>query len=73
MEKFLIQPVTAVVVSSLMATRAYRRKSLDFSGAIAGAIVMTVHLAAGARFGFFISHPLILGEFISSRIRNNSR
>lgn len=49
MEKHLIQPLIAVAVSSLIALRSYRRKSLDLSGAFAGFLVMSVHLAAGYR------------------------
>ena len=52
MEKTLIQPLIAALISSLIAIRAYRRKSLDLSGALAGFIVMTVHIAVGYRSAF---------------------
>lgn len=51
MEKSHIQPLIAVLLSGVIAIRAYRRKSLDFSGAVSGFIVMTTHLAIGPRFG----------------------
>lgn len=44
-----IQPLVAILTSSLIATRAYRKKSLDISGAISGFIVMSIHIAAGYR------------------------
>ena len=55
MEKILIQPSIAALISSLIAIRAYRRKSLDLSGALAGFIVMTLHIAVGYRSAFFFS------------------
>ncbi|KAJ8769804.1 hypothetical protein K2173_007664 [Erythroxylum novogranatense] len=60
MEKVVIQPLIAVLVSSVIAIRAYRRKSLNISGAVFGFIVMTVHFAVNYRFGailllFFLS------------------
>ncbi|KAH7572335.1 hypothetical protein JRO89_XS04G0239700 [Xanthoceras sorbifolium] len=64
MEKALIQPLIAVVISSIIAIRAYRRRSLDFSGAISGFIVMATHLAVGARFGAM----LLLFFFTSSKL-----
>lgn len=64
MEKFLIQPIVAVLISSLIAIRAYRKKSLNLSGAFAGFIVMTIHLSAGYRFGAM----LIVFFFTSSKL-----
>lgn len=46
----MIQPLIAVLISSLIAIRSYRKKSLDLSGAISGFIVMTIHIAVGYRF-----------------------
>ncbi|PON49106.1 Transmembrane protein [Trema orientale] len=54
MEGAIIQPLIAVLISSLIAIRAYRRKSLDLSGALSGFIVMTIHIAVGYRFGALI-------------------
>lgn len=54
MEKSLIQPLIAVFVSFLVATRAYVKKSLDFSGAVAGFFVMTIHIAVGSRFFIYL-------------------
>ncbi|KAI9191728.1 hypothetical protein LWI28_012595 [Acer negundo] len=64
MEKALIQPLIAVVISCTIAARAYRRKSLDFSGAITGFVVMTTHLAVGTRFGAM----LLVFFFTSSKL-----
>lgn len=47
----MIQPTVAAFISSLIAFRAYRKKSLDLSGALAGFIVMTLHIAVNFRFG----------------------
>ncbi|PON73372.1 Transmembrane protein [Parasponia andersonii] len=54
MERVIIQPLIAVLISSLIAIRTYRRKSLDLSGALSGFIVMTIHIAVGCRFGALI-------------------
>ncbi|KAK2631324.1 hypothetical protein EUGRSUZ_L03082 [Eucalyptus grandis] len=43
----LVQPAVAALVAAFVAARAYRRKSLDLSGALAGFLVMAVHIAAG--------------------------
>lgn len=51
MEKHLIQPAVAALLSSAIAFRSYQRKSLSLSGAIAGFIVMFIHLAVNYRFG----------------------
>ncbi|KAK3210796.1 hypothetical protein Dsin_015502 [Dipteronia sinensis] len=64
MEKALIQPLIAVVIACIIAVRAYRRKSLDFSGAITGFVVMTTHLAVETRFGAM----LLVFFFTSSKL-----
>lgn len=64
MEKPLIQSLIAALISSLIAIRSYRRKSLDLSGALAGFLVMTVHLAVGYRFGAM----LLVFFFTSSKL-----
>ncbi|GLT49364.1 hypothetical protein SLA2020_229310 [Shorea laevis] len=61
MEKALTQPLIAALISSVIAIRAYRRKSLDLSGALAGFIVMTLHFAVGYRYG-----AMLLAFFFSS-------
>ncbi|GMI97699.1 Plasma membrane Glucose-responsive Regulator [Hibiscus trionum] len=61
MENALIQPLIAVLISSLIAIRSYRRKSLDLSGALAGFLVMAIHFAVGYRFG-----AMLLAFFFSS-------
>lgn len=68
MEKVGIQfqPLVAILVSSLIATRAYRKKSLDLSGAISGFIVMTINIAAGYRCAHAIRFaPIYPALFIS--------
>ncbi|PQP95765.1 protein PGR [Prunus yedoensis var. nudiflora] len=64
MDKLLIQPLIALIISSLIAARAYRRKSLDLSGAIAGFAVMTIHIAIGYRYGAL----LLVFFFTSSKL-----
>lgn len=62
MEGFLVRSAVAVVLSLGIAARAYLHRSLDRSGAIAGFLVMAIHIAAGYRFkpstffgfGFFL-------------------
>ncbi|XP_021903197.1 protein PGR [Carica papaya] len=61
MEIALIQPLMAVLISSFIAIRAYRRNSLDLSGALSGFIVMTLHFAVGFRFG-----AMLLAFFLTS-------
>lgn len=51
MEKLPVQSIVAVVISTLISAGAYRRKSLDLSGAVAGFLVMSIHLAVNYRFG----------------------
>ncbi|XP_074281024.1 protein PGR [Silene latifolia] len=61
MERVLMQPLTAILISFLIAIRAYRKKSLNLSGALSGFLVMSIHLAANLRFG-----ALLLVFFFSS-------
>lgn len=49
MGTYMIQPIIAILISSLVAIRGFRRKSLDLSGAVVGFIVMTIHIAVGFR------------------------
>ncbi|XP_022987828.1 protein PGR [Cucurbita maxima] len=51
MEPNLIQLSVAVIISSIIAIGAYRRKSLNLSGALAGFIVMSTHFAISYRYG----------------------
>ncbi|KAL8059200.1 hypothetical protein ABFX02_03G070200 [Erythranthe guttata] len=51
MENNLVQPLIAAIISAAIAARSYRKKSLDFSGAISGFAVMTIHIAVNYRFG----------------------
>ncbi|KAL4283613.1 hypothetical protein GQ457_16G003970 [Hibiscus cannabinus] len=65
MEKTLIQPSIAALISSSIAIIYYRRKSLDLYGALVLFLSMTIHFAVGYRFGamllifFFTSSKLI--------------
>ncbi|KAK8291582.1 hypothetical protein E1A91_D06G069700v1 [Gossypium mustelinum] len=75
MERTLTHSLIAVVISSFVAIRSYRRKSLDLSGALAGFLVMTIHFVAGYRFGamllvfFFTSSMLTkVGEDKKRRV-----
>lgn len=52
MEKNLVQALVAAVLSAAIATRSYRKKSLDLSGALAGFAVMTIHIAVNYRYLF---------------------
>ncbi|CAK9172272.1 unnamed protein product [Ilex paraguariensis] len=61
MEKSLVQPFVAVLISSAIAIRGYRRKSLNLSGAFLGFIVMTIHIAVNYRFG-----AMLLAFFFTS-------
>jgi uncharacterized membrane protein len=60
MDNSLIQPLIAAFISSLIAIKAYRRKSLDLTGAISGFLVMTVHIALGYRFFPTLLFPFAL-------------
>lgn len=64
MEQLPVQPIVAVVISTLIAARAYRRKSLDLSGAVAGFLVMSIHFAVSYRFGAM----LLVFFFTSSKL-----
>ncbi|XP_058074667.1 protein PGR-like [Magnolia sinica] len=61
MERSLIRPALALLISSAIAIRAYKRKSLNRSGAFLGFLVMFIHIAVGYRFG-----ALILAFFFTS-------
>ncbi|KAG6435344.1 hypothetical protein SASPL_100215 [Salvia splendens] len=61
MERNLVQPLVAAVLSAAISIRSYRKKSLDFSGALSGFAVMTIHMAVNYRFG-----ALLLGFFVTS-------
>ncbi|KNA10571.1 hypothetical protein SOVF_143130 [Spinacia oleracea] len=64
MERALIQPLLAALMASIIAIRAYRKKSLDLSGAFFGFLVVFIHLATNLRAGdillvfFFTSSQL---------------
>lgn len=60
----MIQPIIAMLISSVVAIRGFRRKSLDLSGAVVGFIVMTIHIAVGFRFGAL----LLVFFFTSSKL-----
>ncbi|CAN1177753.1 Protein PGR [Linum perenne] len=65
MEKMaFVQPLIAVLISSTVAIRAYRKNSLNFSGAVAGFLVMTLHFAVNYRFGVI----LLVFFFSSSKL-----
>lgn len=49
MERNVIPTLIAASISFLIALRAYRRKSLDLSGALSGFLVMFIHFALGYR------------------------
>lgn len=72
MEKHLIQPIVGLLISSAIALRAYRRKSLDLSGALAGFIVLTIHISLNYRhvslsLNFFTSWT-VENDFLDSLI-----
>ncbi|KAI4377740.1 hypothetical protein MLD38_015321 [Melastoma candidum] len=60
----LIRAAVGALASSIIATGAYRRNSLDASGAISGFLVMTFHIVAGYRFGAL----LLVFFFTSSKL-----
>ncbi|XP_020098107.1 protein PGR-like isoform X2 [Ananas comosus] len=64
MEGLFIRSVAAVALSAAIAARAYKRLSLDLSGAILGFLVMAIHIAAGYRFGAL----LLVFFFTSSKL-----
>ncbi|KAL2499345.1 Protein of unknown function DUF92 [Abeliophyllum distichum] len=51
MEAHLVQLVVAALISATIAARAYKKNSLNLSGAILGFTVMTIHIAINYRFG----------------------
>lgn len=51
----------AVALAATISWRAYRRRSLDASGGVAGFVVMAVHLACGYRYG-----AMLLAFFFTS-------
>ncbi|KAK6941569.1 Protein of unknown function DUF92, TMEM19 [Dillenia turbinata] len=57
----LIRPVIAALIGLAIAGKAFKKKSLDFSGAILGFLVMSIHFAAGFRYG-----ALLLAFFLTS-------
>lgn len=64
MEEWVIRPLVSVLLSSSIAIRAFKRKSLDLSGAFAGFLVMSLHFFAGYRFGAL----LLVFFFTSSKL-----
>jgi uncharacterized protein (TIGR00297 family) len=57
----VVRPLVAAALSILIALRSWRKKSLSTSGAVAGAIILTLSLMSGLRFG-----AVILAFFFSS-------
>ncbi|KAB1220134.1 Transmembrane protein 19 [Morella rubra] len=72
MEKAMIQPLIAALISFLIATRAYRRKSLDLSGALAGFVVMTIHIALGYRYGAMLLVFFFTSSKLTKRVRRGT-
>ncbi|CAL5095079.1 unnamed protein product [Urochloa decumbens] len=56
-----VRSAVGVVLAAAIAARAFRRRSLNASGGIAGFVVMAVHIACGYRYG-----ALLLAFFLSS-------
>lgn len=54
------RPLIAAAVSSLIALRSWRHKSLSTSGALAGLMLLTISLTAGPRFVFCLFIYLFL-------------
>ncbi|KAJ4951757.1 hypothetical protein NE237_028589 [Protea cynaroides] len=61
MEKLVVQFSVALLIASVIAARAFIRKSLDLSGAFMGFLVMALHFGVGYRFG-----ALLLVFFLTS-------
>ncbi|XP_059634999.1 protein PGR [Cornus florida] len=61
MEQVLFQPIVAALISSAIAIRAYKRKSLNLSGAFTGFVVMAIHIGVNYRIG-----AMLLVFFFSS-------
>ncbi|KAL7239809.1 hypothetical protein ACSBR2_005644 [Camellia fascicularis] len=64
METTLVQPAIAVLLSSAIAIRAFKRNSLNSSGAFLGFIVMFIHIAVNYRLGAM----LLVFFFTSSKL-----
>ncbi|KAK1265140.1 hypothetical protein QJS04_geneDACA023903 [Acorus gramineus] len=65
MEQLLmIRFAVSILIATAAATRSLRHKSLDLSGAVAGFVVMAIHIAAGYRFGAL----LLVFFFTSSKL-----
>ncbi|XP_074574348.1 protein PGR-like [Curcuma longa] len=64
MEGFPVRTAVAVALALAIATRSFRHRSLDLSGAITGFLVMAIHIAAGYRFGAL----LLVFFFTSSKL-----
>ncbi|KAF8407006.1 hypothetical protein HHK36_006128 [Tetracentron sinense] len=64
MEEFLIRPLLALVLSSAIAIRSFKRKSLNLSGAVLAFLVIALHIALGYRFGAL----LLVFFFTSSKL-----
>lgn len=64
METTLVQPAIAVLLSSAIAIRAFKRNSLSLSGAFLGFIVMFIHIAVNYRLGAM----LLVFFFTSSKL-----
>lgn len=64
MEVLLIRSTVALLLSSAISAVAFRRKSLDLSGALSGFLVMAIHIACSYRFGAL----LLVFFFTSSKL-----
>ncbi|XP_049934413.1 protein PGR-like isoform X2 [Nymphaea colorata] len=64
MEGLAIRGAIAVVLSLLVAIRAFKHGSLSKSGAFMGFLVLSIHIAASYRFGAII----LVFFFISSKL-----
>ncbi|KAG0487481.1 hypothetical protein HPP92_009576 [Vanilla planifolia] len=64
MERFLIRSAVALLISSAIALMAFKRKSLNRSGALVGFLVMATHFACSYRFGAL----LLVFFFTSSKV-----
>lgn len=69
MENNLFQLLVAAIISAAIATRSYRRKSLDLSGAIAGFAIMTIHIAVNYRYFFsYILKAIFVVVYFAARL-----
>ncbi|GAB2210504.1 hypothetical protein Droror1_Dr00015771 [Drosera rotundifolia] len=57
----------AVIFSGFIAIRAYRKKSLNLSGAVAGFVVMVIHLAANVRYGAMLVAFFLTSSALTKR------